>query len=49
MSGTEKLALIEMFGSFAIVVALVVWQLLSIRRDGRLAEEEKRRNQQKPH
>jgi hypothetical protein len=42
---TEMLGLVEMIGSFLIVAALVTWQLLSLRRENKRADEEKRRKE----
>jgi hypothetical protein len=39
----DKLALIELIIFFGIGFALVAWQYWSLRRDNRIAEEQKRR------
>ncbi len=41
MSG-QSFALVEMIGVFVIVMGLAGYQLWSVRRDSRIAEEEKR-------
>jgi hypothetical protein len=46
---TEMLGLVEMIGSFLIVAALVAWQLWSLRRDNKRAEEEKRDKEIRRH
>jgi hypothetical protein len=46
---TEMLGLVEMIGSFLIVATLVAWQLWSLRRDNKRAEEEKRGKEAGPN
>jgi type II secretory pathway pseudopilin PulG len=41
MSG-ENLGLIELILSFSLVLIFAAWQLISLRRDNKKAEEEKR-------